>query len=113
MHLRVLHTIRTDFVYVILLLVFPYALPVSIVITRLVVLIRATARVSMRAVTCRGMWITEASSVVLETKVSKTILVTAFGAAACQTLRGSNIHSLVFCRFGSYNFMKRKDYERI
>ena len=67
----------------------------------------------MRAVTCRGMWITEASSVVLETKVSKTILGTAFGAAACQTVRGSNIHSLVFCRFGSYNFMKRKDYERI
>ena len=47
------------------------------------------------------MWITKASSVVLKTKVSKTILGTAFGAAACQTVRDSDSHLVVVRRLGA------------
>ena len=112
-HLSVLHTIHGDVVYVIHYFASSHALPVSIVITRVEILIKAMAWVSMPAVTCRGMWITKASSVVLKTKVSKTILGTAFGAAACQTIRDSDSHLVVFRRFGSYNFMKRTDYKRM
>ena len=55
----------------------------------------------MPAITCRGMWITKASSVVLKTKVSKTIQGTAFGAAACQTVRDSDSHLVVVRRLGA------------
>ena len=100
-HLSVLHTIHADVVYVIYFFASSHALPVSIVITRVEVLIKAMVRVSMPAVTCRGMWITKASSVVLKTKVSKTILGTAFGAAACQTVRDSDSHLVVVRRLGA------------
>ena len=36
------------------------------------------------------MWIAEASSVVLETKVGKTILLTALGASTCQAVKDVN-----------------------
>lgn len=72
-----------NFVHIVHFFGFSYALAPSIVVTFLVVLVRAPVGAAVHAVSGGGMWCADTPSVALETEVGKPVLFTSFGATTC------------------------------